>query len=118
MTVMFVLRMKAKVMVALYIVFFTLELLTTGDRFMALMQLAGGAAGALYCRLAPKRGFGFSFSERLYALRNEYYRAKRRRAAKKFEVYMRKQNRDVKFDSNGRYIEPDDRDPNDKRWMN
>jgi hypothetical protein len=31
---------------------------------------------------------------------------------------MRQQNRDVHFDKNGRYIDPDDKDPNDKRWMN
>ena len=34
--------------------------------------------------------------------------AGRRRAARKFEVYMRKQNREVKFDAEGRYIEPED----------
>jgi membrane associated rhomboid family serine protease len=118
MNVMFVLRMKAKVMVALYLVLFTMELLTTGQRFEALIQLAGGLAGFLYCRFAPRRGVGTLFSEPLYGLRNGFYRWKRRRAARKFEVYMRKQNRDVRFDSNGRYIEPDDRDPNDKRWMN
>jgi membrane associated rhomboid family serine protease len=118
MNVMFVLRMKAKVMVALYVLIFSAELLTTGQRFEALLQLSGGLAGFLFCRFAPKRGFGTLFSEPLYGLRNSYYRWKRRRAAKKFEVYMRKQNRDVRFDGNGRYIEPDDRDPNDKRWMN
>jgi hypothetical protein len=34
---------------------------------------------------------------------------------------MRKQNRDVRFDQEGRYIDPDTlkpRDPNDRRWMN
>src|SRR2546423_421135 len=61
------------------------------------------------------------FAEQYFGLRNAYYKAKRRRAAKKFEVYMGKQGRHVKFDDEGRYIEPDDprkRDPNDKRWMN
>ena len=118
--VMFVLRMKAKVMVALYVLIFSAELLTTGQRQLALLQLCGGLGGFLYCKFAPKRGFTFgrNLSERFFGLRNAYYRSKRRRAAKKFEVYMREQNRDVHFDKNGRYIEPDDRDPNDKRWMN
>ena len=32
---------------------------------------------------------------------------------------MRKQNREVHFDREGRYIDPDkDKNPNDKRWMN
>ena len=77
-------------------------------------------ASAVRPRPLPRRGYAFSLSlsERFYGLRNEFYRAKRRRAAKKFEVYMRKQNRDVHFDKNGRYVEPEDRDPNDKRWMN
>ena len=58
-------------------------------------------------------------SEGLFNLRNNYYRWKRRRVARKFEVYMRKQNRDVRFDNEGRYIDPDEkRDPNDRKWMN
>jgi hypothetical protein len=42
-------------------------------------------------------------------MRNSYYRWKRRRAARKFEVYMRKhENREVSFDEHGNYIPPDD----------
>jgi hypothetical protein len=53
-------------------------------------------------------------SEGWYGLRNRYYRWKRRRAARKFEVYMRSQGRTVKFDGQGRLI---DEDPDDKkRW--
>ena len=43
-----------------------------------------------------------------FEMRNGYYRCKRRRAARKFEVYMRKQNREVHFDKNGRYVDPDE----------
>jgi hypothetical protein len=47
-------------------------------------------------------------------MRNKYYRWKRRRAARKFEVYMRSQGRTVRFDGSGR---PIDEDPDDKkRW--
>jgi membrane associated rhomboid family serine protease len=46
--------------------------------------------------------------ERYYEMRNSYYRWKRRRAAKKFEVYMRQHDRDVHFDEHGNYIPPDD----------
>ena len=38
-----------------------------------------------------------------------------------FRSYMRKQNRDVSIDKEGRYIDPDKdigKDPNDRRWMN
>jgi hypothetical protein len=72
--------------------------------------------GLLYLRLAPRRGVSFGLSELLYAVRNRYYRWKRRRAARKFEVYMRSQGRTVRFDGNGRQIDDDD-DANDKsRW--
>jgi membrane associated rhomboid family serine protease len=115
---MFVLRMKIRYLVAISILLYLAKVLVADDKMQALVSLCGGIAGYLYVRFAPRRGFGFSFTERYYALRNEYYRSKRRRAAKKFEVYMKKQNRDVHFDNNGRYVEPDEKDANDKRWMN
>ncbi len=49
-------------------------------------------------------------SERYFGLRNSYYRWKRKRAARKFEVYMRQHDRTVKFDEHGNYIPPDDND--------
>jgi hypothetical protein len=64
--------------------------------------------------VAPRRGFSFTISERFYGLRNQYYRWKRRRAARKFEVYMRSQGRTVKFDGNGRQIDEDHEDKS--RW--
>jgi hypothetical protein len=76
--------------------------------------LGGALAGLVFVRLAPRRGVSFGLSERLYAMRNRYYRWKRRRAARKFEVYMRSQGQTVRFDGNGRRI---DDDANDKsRW--
>jgi membrane associated rhomboid family serine protease len=94
-------------------------LLKSNDPFNALLQLSGGLCGYLYVQYAPRRGMAFGVSEQVFGMRNAYYRAKRRRAARKFEVYMGKQGRHVKFDDEGRYIAPEDRkDPNDKRWMN
>jgi hypothetical protein len=65
--------------------------------------------------LAPRRGVSFALSERWFALRNGYYRWKRRRAARKFEVYMRSQGRTVRFDGNGKLID-DDKHDDKKRW--
>ncbi len=120
---LFVVRIKARYLVAIYILFYLGMLFTEAGQFQALVQLCGALSGFLFLKFAPRRGFNFSFSERFYALRNEYFRAKRRRAARKFEVYMRKQNREVRFDKDGRYMEPDDtrpsdRKPGDNRWMN
>jgi membrane associated rhomboid family serine protease len=118
--VMFVLTMKAKYVVAILVLFRLAYLLKGDDTFRALTELSCAAVGFAYARWAPRRGLRWSLSERFFALRNEYYRAKRRRAAKKFEVYMRKQNRVVHFDKDGRYVDPDEarKNPNDKTWMN
>ncbi|MGA9667922.1 MAG: rhomboid family intramembrane serine protease [Terracidiphilus sp.] len=80
----------------------------------AFAQLGGALAGVFYLRLAPRRGVSFAFSEKWYALRNRYYRWKRRRAARKFEVYMRSQGRTVRFDGKGKQIDEDHDDK--KRW--
>jgi len=114
----FVIRMKAKYMVAIYILIDTARLLLHADPFGALLHLSGALCGFLVLKYVPRRGLSYAFTERYFAIRNEFYRAKRRRAAKKFEVYMRGQNRDVHFDKDGKYVDPDDKDPQDKRWMN
>jgi len=116
----FLVRIKAKYMVAIYILIAVALLLKQSDTFNALLQLSGALCGFLYVKFAPRRGLAFGFSERYFGVRNNYYRWKRRRAARKFEVYMRKQNREVHFDKDGRYVDPDElrKNPNDKRWMN
>jgi len=84
------------------------------QRMYAFAQLGGALAGWLYLRVAPRRGYSFAWSERWYGVRNRYYRWKRRRAARKFEVYMRSQGRTVKFDNQGRPIHDDTEDKS--RW--
>lgn len=80
---------KAKYLVSVYLLI-ALAMLFSGERFFAFTQLGGALFGFLYIKFAPRRGFAFAGSESLYGVRNRYYRWKRRRAAKKFEVYMRK----------------------------
>ena len=58
-------------------------------------------------KFLPRRGLSRTASERYFGLRNSYYRWKRRRAARKFEVYMREHDRDVHFDEHGNYIPPE-----------
>jgi len=95
-----------------------LALLYGEQRIVAFSNLGGALAGLLWARLGPRRGISFKFGLRLsegwYGLRNRYYRWKRRKAARKFEVYMRSQGRSVHFDSKGRLIDEDDNDK--KRW--
>ena len=110
---------KAKYLVIVYMLIEVALLLSGGPPLAYFTILSGALIGFLFARRAPRRGLSMAFSEGLFGLRNNYYRWKRRRVARKFEVYMRKQNRDVRFDSEGRYIDPDEkRDPNDRKWMN
>jgi membrane associated rhomboid family serine protease len=70
--------------------------------------LLGLAAGYVWYSLFLTRRSTLQISERYFALRNSYYRWKRRRAARKFEVYMRDHNRTVTFDEHGNYIPPEE----------
>jgi len=70
--------------------------------------LLGLGAGYVWYVAFLNRGALAGISESFYGMRNNYYRWRRRRAARKFEVYMRKHNRTVNFDEHGNYIPPDD----------
>lgn len=110
---------RAKYLVIIYMLIAVASLMQGPSGFAYLAYLGGALFGFIYVKMAPRRGFAFAASERAFGMRNSYYRWKRKRAATKFEVYMRKHDRTVKFDEQGRYIDPDkDRDPNDRRWMN
>lgn len=100
---------KAKYLVAIIIFVVVVATFQPSQSGVANSAHLGGLLfGFLYVRFVPGRGLLFGFSERYFGLRNDYYRWKRRRAAKKFEVYMRQHDRDVHFDEHGNYIPPDD----------
>jgi membrane associated rhomboid family serine protease len=79
-----------------------------GESVAYVAHLGGLLFGFLYVKYLPRRGLSHSASEKYFGIRNSYYRWKRRRAAKKFEVYMREHDRDVHFDEHGNYIPPED----------
>ena len=85
----FPITIKAKYLVAVYMLI-ALAMLFSAEKVFAFSQLGGALFGYLYIKFSPRRGFALAGSETVYGLRNRYYRWKRRRAAKKFEVYMRK----------------------------
>jgi membrane associated rhomboid family serine protease len=110
---------RAKYLVLVYILVALASVMSGPAGFVYLAYLGGALFGYIYVKMAPRRGYVFAASEHLFSFRNAYYRSKRRRAAKKFQVYMRKHDRNVKFDEQGRYLDPDEKkDPNDRRWMN
>ena len=101
---------KAKYFVGVLIVVTLAMAMMGGGNVAYVAHLGGLLFGWLYVRRGPKPAFvNMNLSERYSGLRNSYYRWKRRRAARKFEVYMRKHDRDVHFDEHGNYIPPDDR---------
>jgi membrane associated rhomboid family serine protease len=93
----FLVRIKAKYMVAIYILIAVAMLLKQADTFNALLQLSGALSAFLYVKFAPRRGFAFGFSERYFSLRNNYYRWKPAAPPTKFEVTT--QNRAAKSTS-------------------
>ena len=103
---------KAKYFVLILIVVTVAFAISGGGSTAYLAHLGGLFFGYLYVKFAPPRGMldRLSFSESYYGAKNSYYRWKRRRAARKFEVYMRKHDREVKFDERGNYIPPEDHD--------
>lgn len=108
----FVIGIKARYLALIYGLI-AIAMLFGQQRMYAFAQLGGALAGILFVRSAPRRGMSVMVSESLYGLRNRYYRWKRRRAARKFEVYMRSQGRIIRFDGQGRVIHEDD---DKKRW--
>ena len=104
----FILLIKAKHLAMLYVGgYVVVGVLFAGYRFSALAALMNALCGWMFLKWVPRRGLRYAASEKWFGMRNDFYRTKRRRAAKKFEVYMRKQGKDVRVD-----------DPDDKKWMN
>ena len=76
-----------------------------------LVSLLGLFTGFLWYKMAfRRRTVSGAIEERVFGLRNSYYRWKRRRAARKFQVYMNKHEHDPKkyFDEYGNFKPPDD----------
>ncbi|HSU19313.1 MAG TPA: rhomboid family intramembrane serine protease [Acidobacteriaceae bacterium] len=114
----FIFRVRAKYLAAGFLIVYIGFDIYAIQRFDALVTLCTTLSAWLFVLYAPNRGLRLAASEGWFGLRNSYYRAKRRRAAKKFTVYMRKQGKDVSIDASGRYIGLDDDDPTDRHRMN
>ena len=104
-------------------------LLLVSGQLLHIACLCGALTGFMYGKAMPTRGVKYAASERYFGfrntLRNTFYRWKRKRATRKFEVYMSKQDRKVYFDQYGNYIHPEegpDKGKDDKAgpsgWVN
>lgn len=100
---------KAKYLVGIIIFIVVIATFQPSEGGVANFAHLGGLLfGFLYIKFVPGRGLLFGATEKYFGVRNDYYRWKRRQAAKKFEVYMRQHDRDVHFDEHGNYVPPDD----------
>lgn len=88
-----------------------------------MVLLLGLGAGYVWYRLLWRHSFLLVIQDWGASLRNNYYRWKRRRAARKFEVYMRKHQDDPKqyFDEYGNFKPPSEKDKGEHGkggWVN
>jgi membrane associated rhomboid family serine protease len=104
----FVLQIPVKWLVLLFVALETAYLLLSHFSLFYCVAIAGFGSGYIWHALFLSRRTASGVSEKYFALRNSYYRWKRRRAARKFEVYMRDHNRTVTFDEHGNYIPPEE----------
>ncbi|PYV81654.1 MAG: hypothetical protein DMG93_14605 [Acidobacteria bacterium] len=104
----FILRIPIKWLVVFFAALETAYLLINNFALFYFVLLFGLGAGYVWYSLFLSRRTSLGISEKYFSIRNSYYRWKRRRAARKFEVYMRDHDRTVTFDEHGNYIPPDD----------
>ena len=114
---------KAKYLVAILVLISLASVMggSRGDAVAHFAHLGGAFFGWIYVRFLPSRGLLFATSEGSFGLRNRYQKWKRRRMAKKFEVYMRKHDRSQFFDEYGNYRPPEDDKKNGETrppWVN
>jgi len=118
-------QIRAKYIVTAWILIALAGALGEGGQGVANWAHLGGAFfGWVYLRMMPRGGLQVATSEGYDGIRNRYYKWKRRQAAKKFEVYMKKHKREDFFDEYGNYKGPgahdDDKGNGESRgpWVN
>jgi len=85
------LQVKAKYFVAFLILFSAISSMQESNGVAHIAHLGGLLFGYAFVKFVPARGFSFELSEGVFVTRNFFQRLKRRRASKRFQVYMSKQ---------------------------
>jgi membrane associated rhomboid family serine protease len=115
----FPIAIKARYIVAIWIFIAFVSAFSGANGVAEFAHLGGALFGWLYVRYIPRYGLTVAASEGVFGIRNRYYKWKRRQAAKKFEVYMRKSKREEYFDEHGNYRGPSlDKKDDDSKWIN
>ena len=115
----FPIAIKARYIVAVWIFIAFVSAFEGSNGVAEFAHLGGALFGWLYLKYIPRYGLQVAASEGTFGIRNRYYKWKRRQAAKKFEVYMRKSKREEYFDEHGNYRGPSlDKKDDDSKWIN
>jgi len=115
----FPIAIKARYIVAIWLFISFVSAFNGANGVAEFAHLGGAFFGWLYLRFVPRYGLQVVASEGAFGIRNRYYKWKRRQAAKKFEVYMRKNKREEYFDEHGNYRGPStDKKDDDSGWVN
>jgi membrane associated rhomboid family serine protease len=115
----FPIAIKARYIVAIWLFIAFVSAFGGANGVAEFAHLGGALFGWIYLRFIPRYGLQTAASEGMFGLRNRYYKWKRRQAAKKFEVYMRKNKSDAYFDKHGNYRGPSlDKKDDDSKWIN
>jgi membrane associated rhomboid family serine protease len=115
----FPIAIKARYIVAIWLFIAFVSAFGGANGVAEFAHLGGALFGWIYLRFIPRYGLQTAASESAFGLRNRYYKWKRRQAAKKFEVYMRKNKREEYFDEHGNYRGPSlDKKDDDSKWIN
>ena len=110
---------KARYIAAIFLFISFVNAFSGANGVAEFAHLGGALFGWLYLRFIPRYGLQTAASEGVFGIRNRYYKWKRRRAAKKFEVFMRKNKADVYFDEHGNYRGSSlDKKDDDEKWIN
>ena len=111
----FPIAIKARYVVAIWLFISFVNAFSGANGVAEFAHLGGALFGWIYIRFVPRYGLQTAASESVFGIRNRYYKWKRRRAAKKFEVYMRKNKADAYFDEHGSSLDKKD---DDGKWIN
>jgi membrane associated rhomboid family serine protease len=115
----FPIAIKARYIVAIWIFIAFVSAFNGANGVAEFAHLGGALFGWIYLRFIPRYGLQVVASEGLFGIRNRYFKWKRRKAAKKFEVYMRKTKREDYFDEHGNYRDSsNDKKDDDSGWVN
>lgn len=102
----FPITIKAKYIAIIFMAMSVLGALRYENPGSAIAHLGGGLTAFLYVRFAPRLGVKYAFSESYFGLLNRWHRWQRKRAARKFEVYMREHDKEGYLDDKEKLHEP------------